>query len=219
MSGLENLDPTPWLVNLDRDIAGTADAVALYRAMREAEDIFLSEAQDLGCTVVRERRGALVVVPSAALANLPPFPDPRLYWAWEEAIRALAQAQAKKPGVGTRSSCAPYWLGPQSNCRYPCPQVAVQKITYRRDVAARGAQLTGHEALALLYAKAGKLTEYAATSERRGQRTRAASQRARADVYALAAEQLATKILHAERVGNRISAQLMTGKALMAFRI
>lgn len=146
MSGIENLDPSPWLIRTDDEVNEA------YSLMRMAEDEWLEALREAGAAVHdMERRRYIALVPDAvsALPNTNDLENTRA--GFRAAALKAAEEQGKKPTVTARSAQLPEWLGPGGgDIHEERPEYRAARVRYRFNNAWRGGRITPGQALSFI---------------------------------------------------------------------
>ena len=175
MAGLQNLDPTPWLIETDEAINQA------YAAMRTAEDEWLAALKHAGARVedMRRRRHVALVPDAVALPDATNLEATRR--AFRSAALEAAERQSKKTTVASRSTELPEWLGPGGgDIHDERPEYRATRVRYRENMAWRGGRITPEEALRFIDERIASLEDAVDRAEsRKDSKERRASQRER----------------------------------------
>lgn len=205
MNNLDKLKTEPWILALE------AAHLVHYETMRVAEEAWRARCREAGCIAVDGRgRSSVLLVPPDVTDELPPF-DTATHDAWRATCVELARAQGKHQTIGSRSSRTPLWLQPDGTWAATRPADQVVELTHREQLAARGARITGEEAVGYLESRAATLTQQIENSVRAGQQKRAEGQRERLEAALEAVAEARAVLAEAAASGLSISAQLISG--------
>ena len=204
----QQLETAPYLVTLE------GDAAQHYTRMRQREVDWLKECKQQGCTIVWSgRRQSVVLAPQPEML---PQLDLTPYHKWREVAVALAEEQGKKSTVGSRSSQAPTWItsgGGRAPLSDPPPNYRIQRLRYRTAQAARGARIGPNEAIQYVGELIRRAESSVQSSYRYGHKNRIADQKERVDRLNNDFDAFRRLVIKAQRHGQLISVQALSGKA------